>query len=121
MLQLFQLNSLHWAAFYGSTECLSLLLSCGVNCLQLDDRKRLAIHYACLSQEDTCSQCISLLLEASPNSINKKDSLGLTPLHLASQSHVDKVETLLSFKKNSVDIDAVDNMGQTALHVACAR
>ena len=63
----------------------------------------------------TVSSCLS----AGAN-VNTRDYIDWTPLHLAMWHNHPQVVTIL-LSRQDIDITAVDNTGQTALHMACER
>ncbi|XP_023698133.1 poly [ADP-ribose] polymerase tankyrase-2 isoform X2 [Paramormyrops kingsleyae] len=74
-----------------------------------------ALHYAAASPYPKRKQVCELLLRKGGN-INEKCRDFLTPLHLASEkSHNDVIEVLV---KHEAKVNALDSMGQTALHRA---
>uniref|UniRef100_A0A667YB65 Poly [ADP-ribose] polymerase n=1 Tax=Myripristis murdjan TaxID=586833 RepID=A0A667YB65_9TELE len=74
-----------------------------------------ALHCASTSPYPKRKQVCELLLRKGAN-VNEKTKDLLTPLHLASEkSHNDVIEVLV---KHDAKVNAVDNLGQTALHRA---
>ncbi|XP_056152735.1 poly [ADP-ribose] polymerase tankyrase-2 [Lampris incognitus] len=74
-----------------------------------------ALHCASTSPYPKRKQVCELLLRKGAN-VNEKTKDMLTPLHLASEkSHNDVIEVLV---KHDAKVNAVDNLGQTALHCA---
>ncbi|KAM4624549.1 poly [ADP-ribose] polymerase tankyrase-2 [Polymixia lowei] len=74
-----------------------------------------ALHCASTSPYPKRKQVCELLLRKGAN-VNEKTKDLLTPLHLASEkSHNDVIEVLV---KHEAKVNAVDNLGQTALHRA---
>uniref|UniRef100_A0A8C8JHA6 Poly [ADP-ribose] polymerase n=1 Tax=Oncorhynchus tshawytscha TaxID=74940 RepID=A0A8C8JHA6_ONCTS len=74
-----------------------------------------ALHCAATSPYPKRKQVCELLLRKGAN-VNEKTKDFLTPLHLASEkSHNDIIEVLV---KHEAKVNALDNLGQTALHRA---
>uniref|UniRef100_A0A8C9WJA1 Poly [ADP-ribose] polymerase n=1 Tax=Scleropages formosus TaxID=113540 RepID=A0A8C9WJA1_SCLFO len=74
-----------------------------------------ALHCAAASPYPKRKQVCELLLRKGAN-VNEKTRDFLTPLHLASEkSHNDVIEVLV---KHEAKVNALDNLGQTALHRA---
>ncbi|XP_036385783.1 poly [ADP-ribose] polymerase tankyrase-2 isoform X4 [Megalops cyprinoides] len=74
-----------------------------------------ALHCAATSPYPKRKQVCELLLRKGAN-VNEKTKDFLTPLHLASEkSHNDVIEVLV---KHEAKVNALDNLGQTALHRA---
>ncbi|XDV45025.1 hypothetical protein PO909_013203 [Leuciscus waleckii] len=74
-----------------------------------------ALHCASTSPNPKRKQICDLLLRKGAN-VNEKNKDFLTPLHLAAEkSHNDIIEVLV---KHQAKVNAVDNLGQTALHHA---
>ncbi|XP_028651298.1 poly [ADP-ribose] polymerase tankyrase-2 isoform X1 [Erpetoichthys calabaricus] len=74
-----------------------------------------ALHCAAVSPYPKRKQVCELLIRKGAN-VNEKTKDFLTPLHLASEkSHNDVIEVLV---KHEAKVNALDNLGQTALHRA---
>ena len=63
---------------------------------------------------------VELLLQAGAKADNYNDILGLSPIHVAVKEQNKEVLDLLltGFEKNSANVDAMDQNGRTALHLA---
>ncbi len=112
-------RALHWACDWGNDETVKLLLSYeNINVNALCHYGIAALHEACMHHQEAK---IKLLLMHKGISINTKDLWrGNTALHYACLVPEEKViKVLLAYK--DTDIDAQNNMGNTALHSACQR
>lgn len=75
------------------------------------------MHLAAVCQDAKRKQLVELLIRKG-SLLNEKNKAFLTPLHLASElMHYDAMEALL---KQGAKVNALDSLGQTALH-RCAR
>lgn len=104
------------AAIYGNNSAVKLLLEKGSKVDATNTLGRSALHLAATSERSSTSDVIKTLQDAGADS-NLKDENGLTPLLYAATTGNDTaVEALIPIS----NIDAVDNGGRTALHLAVA-
>ncbi|KAF2905686.1 hypothetical protein ILUMI_00496, partial [Ignelater luminosus] len=101
-----------WAAYYGYTECVNLLLKLGVDTDQKNTHKMTALHWAASNGHiDT----INLLLSKGAN-INAKTQTECTPLIISARyGHANIANLLLD---QGADIESQDCYGMPALHWA---
>lgn len=111
-------GALHIAAMYGLPKMINLLLALGANPNSIDNRNRSPLHFACSNGKQNS---VLLLLHAKSNP-NARDIDGNLPLHLSSANgHENCSKALLYFSdhmKIKLDINAQNNIGNTALHFA---
>ena len=109
------LTPLHMAAAKGSLNALQLLLDLGAKMDAIDAFGNTAVHWAALEGQDDILE--ELILRGAP--LSCVNHMGLTPLHLAASSPMgaSTVDVLLT-KKDSIDVNARDKYGRTALHLA---
>ncbi len=112
-------TALHKAAEYEETDNVAVLLSAGADVHACDHEGVTALHQAASEGDE---EMISLLvkmgadLEAKDSSDTGGTGVGATPLfHAASGNNADTVLALLNA---GARIDATNNQGQTALHIA---
>ena len=109
------MTPLHYAAAKGSLNVLSQLLDLEANINAIDAYGNSAVHWAALNgQDDILDELI--LREAHLSCVNNN---GITPLHLAAASSIgtSSLDVLLAHK-DSIDLNARDKYGRTALHLA---
>ncbi|PSN44088.1 hypothetical protein C0J52_11915 [Blattella germanica] len=115
-------TALHLAAGAGRDVALAALLrDKRINVNVVDEAGKTALHYAA-AQHDRKKEhsniikiSIELLLGRSDIDLNKHDSMGRTPLHVASQgNNYTAFEILLTDSR--ININRVDNAGKTVLH-----
>jgi len=107
---------LHRAVFpgFGYAKIAHLLINASVRVNAQDNDGNTALHLATHSKS-----CMELLLKKGAN-LQKKNSIGLTPL-LYATTHVDKEqEPDLEVLIKASDLRTTDRDGQTALHIAAA-
>jgi len=110
-------SPLHLAAMWNNQKALKVVLAAGPHQIDLRDSKgNTAVHYAC-SHNNTAG--VSLLLKKGAN-ISKVNKKKQTPLHIAcGTGSFNSAALLLEAEKSSLDINAVDVKGYTALHYLC--
>lgn len=101
-----EIGALSLASFFGSTECLKLLINCGVKPDIEEIEGRSAIHWACLNSHVDCLK----LLITNGSDVNIKDDDGRTALHYARTFEI--AELLLN---SGADVNALSEYG-TPLH-----
>lgn len=108
---------LHIAASLGNVEMLTFLLSNGATILSISKKKDLALHVAAFhGQVDALKYLYSKMLEVSKSPLETKGAEGATVLIRGVFSKkVEVIQLLLELKAN---INAVDDLGNTALHYA---
>lgn len=106
-------TALHLAASRGQTELLELLLRSKASVRTLDEQKRTALHWAAQHS----SPNLALLLLQHSAAVDSLDQDGRTPLLLACQNPSSSItaQQLLRYGANP---RAVDQLGNTALHLA---
>ncbi|PAA93291.1 hypothetical protein BOX15_Mlig000210g3 [Macrostomum lignano] len=101
----------------GNSDQVSRLLKCNSSLVsKLDEQLMSGLHYAV-----KCNRVdmVSLLMQAGAN-VNIKGREGSRPIHVAANfNQSDALRELLNSRRTRVD--ATDDRGQTALHVACRR
>lgn len=108
-------TALHFAAEFGCTESLEILVERGANVSARNHRSQTALHLAARSHS---LECVEVLLRSGRCEANAEDSDGRTPLHLAlgrSLLAYDVTEFLISWR---ADVNKADKYGYTPLHVA---
>lgn len=75
---------------------------------------RLPLHYAV---EFSCTQFAENFILEKEDSVNDKDSVGLTPLHIASSKNNTALMNLLI--SHGAEINVLDNQGSSPMHHAC--
>ncbi|XP_066935935.1 ankyrin repeat domain-containing protein 42-like isoform X1 [Clytia hemisphaerica] len=110
--QKFKFTPLHWAAHFGSLECMHWLLWHGANINARSKDGWSAAHIAAIRGRSKCMQALA----ANGADLNLVDSREKTPTHLAS-SHGNS-QTLQEILRKGINIEARDNMGWTAAHTA---
>ncbi|XP_047738721.1 ankyrin repeat domain-containing protein 27-like [Hyalella azteca] len=111
-------TGLHAAAFFGCPKVIKLLLKRGANVNARCNQGSTALHFASMKGH---KNCVLLLLHNGAD-IGIANSRGYMPLHLAAENgHVSCVKSLLFYAElhGSIDCMAVDNNGDTPLHLAC--
>ena len=89
------------------------LIANKANTLALEKDKFTLLHWAAYNGQTSTAQ---LLLESGSNS-ESQDQWGCTPLHWAARrGHNETVDRLI--QKGSANVQAIDNNGFTALHLA---
>lgn len=106
-------TALHLAASRGQIELLELLLRNKASVRALDEQKRTPLHWA--AQHSSPDMAV-LLLERSA-AIDPLDQDGRTPLLLACQNPSSST-TALQLLRYGANARAVDQLGNTALHLA---
>lgn len=106
-------TALHLAASRGQIDLLELLLRSKASVRALDEQKRTPLHWAA---QHSCPDMARLLLQHSA-AVDPLDQDGRTPLLLACQnpSSSTTAQQLLHY---GADARAVDQLGNTALHLA---
>ena len=95
-----------------------ILLSCGASLNLRDNMGRSALSLACLNGRE---MIVNEILGGDILNINEADNDGSTPLHHAASSGNPNIVNLLVefFVKFGLDVDTRNNLGYTALLVAC--
>ncbi|XP_071497216.1 transient receptor potential cation channel subfamily A member 1 homolog [Diadema antillarum] len=114
-----------YAAQAGHLHVVRYLVENGADINTEDDDKRKAIHFAAMSKRSNNnnnkreeSSVILYLLSCREVDVNSKDTLGLTPLHIAAaRGNKPAVFNILSAE--NIHINEKDNADMTPLHVAC--
>ena len=108
---------LHEAAFSGDTECLTALLPyLTANDINIKDGSgRTALHR---SAWRGCTKCIEILLQSGLVIPNVFDHLKQNEIYVAANKN--HSECILILAKAGVDVNARNEQGYTALHVAAA-
>lgn len=111
------LTPLHCAATLGEATVLNAMLSQGADALITLDSGKTAMHMACAGGH---LEAIALLSEKATTLITQPNKYGETPLMTAlSLAEEDAALYLLQqYQRHSLDINAQDESGQTALHYA---
>ena len=104
---------LHYAAIYGSTEAVALLLEAGADPNARNQQDATPLTYAAWSFEKT-----HLLLQKGAQ-IDAASKSGITPLMVASRTHAN-IATLRFLLDNGAKVNAVDEFGNDALIKAAA-
>lgn len=105
---------LHMCCEKGRIDCVKVLLEKGANLAVRDSWYQTPLMYCMLTQWFEIGE---VLLCHDPDMINIGDMYGRTALHIAvSQAAIECVELLL---RHDADVDAFDEKGVTALHLAC--
>ena len=105
---------LHWAALYGNTDVISILIQHGADIHGKGLLGRMPIHFACIKGEVAC---IAELVKLGADVESTCDQREFTPLMLAASFNRNAgVEALINIFGAS--INAVDTDGRTALHRA---
>ncbi|PAA75698.1 hypothetical protein BOX15_Mlig025935g2 [Macrostomum lignano] len=101
----------------GNTDLVLMLIKNDSSLVsELDDQLMSGLHYAVKSDR---VGVVAALIQAGAN-VNMKGREGSRPLHVAANfNQIGALKELLSSRK--VRVDATDDRGQTALHVACRR
>lgn len=109
-------TALHFAAWYGSSKCVALLLTAGAETDQVANLVGEGVVPLHLAAERGHSEIVGLLLEAKANN-DPRTYHGFTPLTLAARfGHVQVVSLLVGVSKN---LDAITtDLGTTALHLS---
>ena len=135
------ITPLHNAAECGSLAAVEWLLSRGADPTALDDWGLTALHWAAASASVDSTDCLALLLNHKPPTstkprldINARDSSDLTSLHYVLRfwtfhrsdpiSNSDPSVAIANAKlllQRGADLDAIDNAGNTPLHLAALR
>ena len=104
-----QRTPLHWAARFGKSHCLKLLLDKNVNINEVDLWGMTPLH---LAARDGHEECVKLLLDANADPI-AVDNEKRTPLHLAARDGHEECVKLLQFTtvKNKI-YKKIMNFGQ---------
>ena len=100
------------AAQFGNRKITSMLLAAGAD-VNLGNNGRFPLHTALTWK---CFQYVKLLVQAGAD-VNRQDSFGSTPLHLA-VSHRHQKSTIRMLLKSGVSVNATDNSGKTPLLTA---
>ncbi|CAI9744076.1 serine/threonine-protein phosphatase 6 regulatory ankyrin repeat subunit B-like isoform X4 [Octopus vulgaris] len=106
------------ACVRGNKELITLLTESGADLnISDEDKKWTALHYAV---EKHKTDVVASLVSSGAN-VNKQDSGGNTPLHLAVlKNYEDVVKVLLNSKENNnLQVNQRNNFSATALHLAC--
>lgn len=111
-------TQLHKACKSGQLDNVKSLLSCGVSIRQKDSRLNSPLHYACSSG---MLSIVESIISHAPNGshlrdINDMNDSGWTPLHVACYRGIADVFNYLI--KKGANINSIDNIGRTALHIA---
>lgn len=132
---------LHYASKGGHTKVVRLLLACGadfsarsasgklpINLAHHEETKKVMVKFKKILDESSTKlesplhlaiktgDSLALLYLVDLHDVNKKDSEGITPLHLAAQ--LGKIESVMALLERDADIDAEDNSGRTPLAYA---
>ena len=105
---------LHIAGFSDSVQLVDFLIRRGADVLDSDIDGRTILHHACSGGKLTI---VKHLIENYPALLNKRDILGLTPVHEAGWS--DSVELLDYLVSRYSNVFDKDSDGKTILHHAC--
>ena len=110
------MTPLHWAAFFGHTDAVRLLLKAGANLEACDDKKRTPLSSSAMSDVQD-SSTIRLLVDSGANILHS-DERGKTPLHLAVVCDKESsVRALVELEPKGLDV--LDEHGFTPFATAC--
>lgn len=105
----------HISSFYGSKECLEILISKGMNINSKDLDGCTPLHLCCWYDS---IECLLLLIQNGAE-INSKDRYDSTPLH--SYTYVGKKESCLILLQNGADLYSSDQNGNSPFQIAKMR
>ncbi|PIA25957.1 hypothetical protein AQUCO_10200019v1 [Aquilegia coerulea] len=101
----------------GDEEVIKLLLKTNIDVNETDGEGNSALHWYLKSSSNTKKLSVLLLLMKHGANINQRNSLGLTPIHIAaSNGYCEALQILLLKDSNSVD--AVSKLKETPLFFA---
>lgn len=108
-------TALHYATYYGRTECVELLLEVpDIDVNKADKHGSTSLHEVAYLGN---TNCLTLLLESTDINVNTTDKNGATPLHIiAEKGHTECVKLLL--KAPDIEVNKKDNHGKTPLKIA---
>ncbi|XP_076969544.1 ankyrin repeat domain-containing protein 42 isoform X2 [Tamandua tetradactyla] len=109
---LHKFTPLHWAAHYGSLECLHWLLWHGADITRVTMKGWTAAHIAAIRGQDACMQALMI----NGANLSVQDDRGCTPLHLAAtHGHSFTLQIML---RSGVDPSLTDKRDWRPVHYA---
>lgn len=112
------MTPLMWAAFYGNSANVKLLLKAGSNAYLKDIEGKTALHWAASSNRH--SGCVKTLFKHDVHLADVKDNMGRYALHnAAGEGNCAIVDAFI--KEKITKIGVRDNLGRTPLHWASVR
>ncbi|XP_057302052.1 ankyrin repeat domain-containing protein 42-like [Hydractinia symbiolongicarpus] len=108
----FKFSALHWAAHYGSLECLHWLLWHDADLHHQTNEGWTPSHIAAIRGRSTCLQALA----SNGANMGFVDARGKTVAHLAAAHG--NTQTLQEILRKGVDLEARDHIGWTVFHTA---
>ena len=107
---------LHYAAGYGQSKCVRLLINSGFGfCCSVDLQGCTPLFWACASNQASVAK---LLIKMDPDCIDYPNDIGDTPLHVAAQNRCGGCLQLLL--ESEADADALNDAGNSPAMLALA-
>ncbi|KAK4186822.1 ankyrin repeat-containing domain protein [Podospora australis] len=104
------MTALHWAAYYGYTRILEILLDNNADIDVKDNKGSTPLHRAIQGRH---TEIVSGLVRRGAN-LNAQDENGATALHWAATDlHIETIQTLV---EGNASVESQDKIGDTALH-----